>query len=232
MTAGGRNRLYCGAMGSGKTYTMLAHISDQRKRRTGFKFLALDPNEEMPGPTAKGLPPPVIVRTPRDAFKALSGGRADLVVVRPRIGERVRHLERLESLAHVAVMARPVVLVVPEAQLALPKQHVDLERNAPHVHAMLHQVRHRKVNGALWLDTQHLRDLSEEAINSCEWRYLFATGSKGDLARIREMGGSHGRELEAAVREAGRRAAVQKQPGWHVRTNILHNSPPFELVRA
>jgi len=82
---------------------------------------------------------------------------------------------------------------------------------------------------AMYLDTQRLAKIdttvSENATELC----LFTCTGSNDFDRMRDIGG---RELEAAVREAGTRFD-QGQPGWHVKLGVTRRAPAggYVLVR-
>lgn len=216
-------RVATGVCGSGKTWRMMAMTADVL--RSGYRVIALDANSEwnmaerpLVGSTAAWAR----VTTAAGAAAALEKG-AQLVIVRAAPDDSELPLQAAaEALARVAAeSAWETILVVPEVHQVIRNPG----RIPPHLRALIHRFRH--LRAALWVDTQHFRDIHTEILDAAGWVYVHATGSARDWARLTEWGSP---ELAEAAKAAADRMRGG-EPGWHVAVPSAFTAPPYELRR-
>lgn len=227
---------FVGTCGMGKTYTMQLCIGHELERpRHRWRFLVCVTNDDdWPGPLRPWLDVMRSVETLEQAGRALRAH--PIVLVHPPLGRplgphrvdgtRLRGFG--DELAKLACDGPATILVLPEAQHAMPQSFRELD---PSLRLIVHQYRHRQLGGVgLWWDTQSFADVAVEVRKATQRLYLFGNSSSSDLDEFRRLGGTAGAELVRAVEECGVRAELGEK-GFHVQLSTLSRRPPFELRR-
>lgn len=209
-------RLSVGVSRSGKTYRLRRMYFQAATR---IPLIILDRTCEITAVPTPLAPYTKGCDTVKDAIVHLNGGgRIAIVRVKDCMGE----MERAAEWAR-ADRNQTRGIAMSEAHRAFPNGKPLTPACDDAITAWAH------FNVAMYLDTQRLAKIdttvSENATELC----LFTCTGSNDFDRMRDIGG---RELEAAVREAGNRFD-QGQPGWHVKLGVTRRAPMggYQLVR-
>lgn len=211
-------RLHVGVSGAGKTVGMKGAIFNAARVHP---VVCLDRMEEWNRFPPDLAPHVCGASTIDDVAKAAKAGKR-LIVVRNRAVS-------IEEACTWAI-AHPGV-----AGIALPEAHNELpssQRNLPEpVMDVVTAWRHKRVNVALFCDTQRFSMLNTNVRDCSRIMRIYALTGKADLATCDELGiGIRPLVQEAARRMASKEDGGDEQPGWYVPLG-LNRVPPYKLVR-
>lgn len=205
-------RLSVGVSRSGKTYR-LRRIYFQAATR--IPLIILDRTREIQQVPAPLGPYTAGCSSVREAIEYLEKGKRIVVVqVTDCQNEMERACEWARKYPGVAGIA------MSEAHRAFPNGKPLMPASDDAITAWAH------FKVAMFLDTQRLAKIDTTVSENASELCLFTCTGSNDFDRMRDIGG---RELEAAVREAGNRFD-RGEPGWHVKLGVTRRAPPGGYV--